>query len=500
MPPRCPTTGRLGLVKFLPVDQGMLTNRYEVVRPIGSGAMTTVLEARDRREGHRVALKVLVERLARDEAFLERLEREASAAAALSHPNIATVHAVGRDGRARFVVAELVDGSSVRDLLAVRGPLAPAGAARVGVEVCAALVAAHERGVTHGHLTLANVLLAIDGRVKVTDFRLAQAARPQASAPDPSADLRRLGRCLAAMLTGREPASGEPVRLGPGVPAELVTIVARAAGDPDSGYRWAADLGRDLDRFRAAIRPGATATVQLHPPTGQPTAEMQPAAPARQRTAPEMRPPAPAGQNGPPVVVAAASSQTAQLVPSSAAGVPGHRATSAVGQPRTRRVRRLAVAAGLAGAGLVVVGVAAAVGLLGREPTGPVTSPALAPATTAVLSTTTSQPATSRAPGTTGRPTTTLDATVPPAATSPRTTTGKTAGPAQRVVPDVVGLHRGQAADVLAQAQLGVQVVLVTVFDSGQVKRVVAQQPSAGQVVPARSEVTLLVGTRRPTG
>jgi serine/threonine-protein kinase len=176
----------------------LLGNRYEVVRHIGIGAATRVLEAWDRREGRRVALKVLIQRLAGDEAFLERLEREARTAASLTHPNIAAVHAVGWDARTAFVVTELVDGSSLRDLLAVRGPLPPAGAARVAAEVCAALAAAHARGVTHGHLTSANILLAIDGQVKVTDFRLAQAARPSAAVSEPATDLRGLGRCLGA--------------------------------------------------------------------------------------------------------------------------------------------------------------------------------------------------------------------------------------------------------------------------------------------------------------
>jgi beta-lactam-binding protein with PASTA domain len=72
-------------------------------------------------------------------------------------------------------------------------------------------------------------------------------------------------------------------------------------------------------------------------------------------------------------------------------------------------------------------------------------------------------------------------------------------GPGQRIVPDVVGLHRQHAADVLAQAQLGTQMVPTQVSDSGQVQRVVAQQPSAGQVLPAGSDVTVLIGSRRPT-
>ena len=79
------------------------------------------------------------------------------------------------------------------------------------------------------------------------------------------------------------------------------------------------------------------------------------------------------------------------------------------------------------------------------------------------------------------------------------TTTGQVVGPGQRIVPNVVGLHRQWAADMLARAQLGIRIVPTQVSDSDKVKRVVAQQPSAGQVLPAGSQVTVLVGTRRPT-
>jgi hypothetical protein len=144
--------------------------------------------------------------------------------------------------------------------------------------------------------------------------------------------------------------------------------------------------------------------------------------------------------------------------------------------------------------------VVGAAGLLGRQPPGPATDQALAPASTASLATTTSQSTTSRAPATTPSPSTTRTATAsPPAPIRQTSTSGQVVGPGQRIVPDVVGLHRQQAADVLARAQLGTQMVPTQVSDSGQVQRVVAQQPPAGQVLPAGSAVTVLIGTRRPT-
>ena len=210
----CPT-GVVGFGRVPAMAPEVLGNRYEIGRLIGRSAMTRVLEAWDR-HGHRhVALKVLVDRLAADEAFLERLEREARTAASLSHRNIAAVQGVGADTCTRFVVTELVEGPSLPDMLADRRPLPPVGAARVAASVCAALAAAHASGVVHGHLTPANILLAVDGRVKVTDFRLAQAATPTAAGSDPATDLQGVGRCLVAMLTGREPPADAPIRLGP---------------------------------------------------------------------------------------------------------------------------------------------------------------------------------------------------------------------------------------------------------------------------------------------
>jgi eukaryotic-like serine/threonine-protein kinase len=447
----------------------VLGNRYEVGRFIGSGATSRVLEAWDRHEQRHVALKVPVDRLAADEAFLERLEREARTAASLSHPNIAAVLGVGWDSRSRFVVTELVDGPSLGDMLTDRGPLPPVGAARVAAKVCAALAAAHARGVAHGHLTLANVLLAIDGQVKVTDFRLAQAARPAAAGSGPAADLQGVGRCLAAMLTGQEPTADAPIGLDPEAPAALAAIVLRTAGDPQSAYRSAAELGQDLDRFLAGVHQAAVSPVQPGLASGH------------DRSA----------------VAALADPPAAQPVPRLAPTPPDRRIPFAARPPQGRQRRRLTLTAGLAGAGLVVIG---AVGLLGRQPPGPATNQAVAPPSTASLATTTSQSTTSRAPATTPSPSTTHTGTASPPLTIPQpTTTGQVVGPGQRIVPNLVGLHRQQAADVLARLQLGIRMVPMRVGDSDKVQRVVGQQPSAGQVVPAGSAVTVLVGTRRPT-
>jgi eukaryotic-like serine/threonine-protein kinase len=446
-------------------------DRYELVRLLGGGALTTVVEAWDRLARYRVALKVPVKPFADDEAFLDRMQRSVGNAAGIVHPNVAAVYGMERDGRGAFVVVELVDGSSLRDMLADRGPLPAAGAARVAAGVCAAVAAAHALGVVHGHLTPANILLTIDGQVKVTDFALAQAAQASAQPPGPAADLRALGRCLGAMLTGREPVDGEPVRLGAGVPAGLAAIASRMTGDAHDGetYHSAADAGRDLARFLAAVGADARGTAPPHTRSAHGA-----------RAAPDAR-----------------RSQRAGPVPAAAAGSAARPGSSA-GSPPGRRNRRLALVAGLVAAA-VLTGVVAALGL-GREQGTPASGQAAAPPPTEVLASTTGRPATSQAPATTVRSRTRPSTTELPTAGRQATTTAAPAGPDQRVVPSVVGLHREQAADVLARVQLEVQVLRVPVQESGQVQRVIAQRPEAGQLAPAGSEVTLLVGSKRPTG
>lgn len=483
------------------MDLSALGDRYQLVRTIGRGTITIVLEAWDRPGSRRVALKVPIRPFAGDEAFLDRLEREVRAVAGFAHANVAAVRGIQRHGQAALVAAELVDGSNLGDMLAARGPLPPAGAARVAAGVCAAVAAAHAQGITHGHLVPTNVLLAIDGRVKVTDFRLAQAGFTSGGTADPAADLRALGRCLAAMLTGQEPAGAEPAGLGPTVPPELAAIVARAATDRHdaSAYRSAAELGRDLARFLAATGAAGGARRDLTP------------APAA--------PPAPAARSSP----------ISGREPALAAGSPDHPASAPPDRPATRlpdrpaawapvrpaaeqsdatpggtpgrtRRRRRALWATLVAAGLVAGGALAAVALPDRKPGGPTAGNATAPPPTVVLATTTGPRANDRAASTTAPATTRPPTTAATAAATTATTAGREAGPGRRIVPDVVGLHRAQAAEVLARAQLGMVIQDVPVPESGKAQRVVAQEPPAGEVVPARSKVLVLVATRRPTG
>lgn len=192
------------------MEPKVLSGRYEMIRPIGSGGMGTVWRARDRSLGREVAVKLLHEGLASDTAFAERFRREARSAAGLAHPNIVTVYDSGEDAtggpaageRIPFIVMELVEGTSLRARLQ-DGPLSVREAVRLARAVLSALGHAHGRGLVHRDMKPGNVLLA-GGDVKVVDFGIAKAA-------DESSDLTRTGALLGtAAFLSPEQASGHP--------------------------------------------------------------------------------------------------------------------------------------------------------------------------------------------------------------------------------------------------------------------------------------------------
>lgn len=158
-----------------PMVGRLLDGRYAVDSFIAHGGMASVYLATDTRLERRVAVKVLHAHLAGERETLARFQREARAAARLSHPNVVAVYDQGTDGDRPFLVMEYVPGATLRQVLRDRGTLSPGEAVTVMDHVLAALAVAHNAGLVHRDIKPENVLITTDGRVKVADFGLARA-------------------------------------------------------------------------------------------------------------------------------------------------------------------------------------------------------------------------------------------------------------------------------------------------------------------------------------
>jgi serine/threonine protein kinase len=253
----------------------LLAERYELSEQVASGGMTSVWRGHDRVLGRDVVVKVLHPELAADPSFRARFHEEAVNAARLTHPNIVALYDTGEQGTVAYIVMELVNGPTLREAIGRHGPLPPSRAARLSLEVAAALDYAHQAGVCHGSLKPGNILLADDGTVKVADFSIARAATEddpgrtgevlgvdgylapevvRGDDADGRADVYGLGACLYEMLTARapgvDPSSTIPPRaLRAGVPRDLDTIVRQAmATDPDDRFQTVQAMAAALSR------------------------------------------------------------------------------------------------------------------------------------------------------------------------------------------------------------------------------------------------------------
>jgi len=157
------------------LPSGEKLGSYEILALLGAGGFGEVYRAKDLKLGREVALKVLRGELSRDPERLRRFEREARAASALNHPNIITVHDVGSVDSTPFMVMELVDGQTLREVLS-RGPLAPEELLRIAGQMADGLAKAHGAGIVHRDLKPENVMVSVDGWVKILDFGLAKLA------------------------------------------------------------------------------------------------------------------------------------------------------------------------------------------------------------------------------------------------------------------------------------------------------------------------------------
>ncbi len=300
------------------LSNGSKLGPYEIVAPLGVGGMGEVYRAKDPRLGREVALKVLPDSFAEDADRLRRFEQEARAASSLNHPNIVTIHEIGSAAGATYLAMELVDGVSLRELLA-SGPMPPKRMLDVAVQIAEALAKAHGAGIVHRDLKPENVMVSRDGYVKLLDFGLAKlfvapggdetaapTAAPQHTLPgsvmgtvgymspeqasgrpvDFRSDQFALGSILYEMATGKrafqrptgaqtmaaiiqdEP---EPVaQVSPKTAPPFRWIVERClAKDADERYASTRDLARDLKSVRehlGEVTTSASGTVAVVEP------------------------------------------------------------------------------------------------------------------------------------------------------------------------------------------------------------------------------------------
>jgi Tol biopolymer transport system component/predicted Ser/Thr protein kinase len=288
---------------------GRVLAHYKIVSSLGKGGMGEVYVAEDTKLGRRVALKMLPEEMATDPERRARFEREARAVAALSHPNIVTVHSVDEADGVHFITMELIEGKTLAKILPKNG-FALSELLEIAIPLADAVSSAHRTGITHRDLKPDNIMIDGEGRLRVLDFGLAKLHDPaggeeglteaptatleteegkilgtvtymspeqaEGKAVDPRSDVFSLGTILYEMATGERPFQGDTsmstigailkdqptsvTELNPLLPRHLGRIIRRClAKDPDRRYQTALDLRNELEELKAEIDSGELA-------------------------------------------------------------------------------------------------------------------------------------------------------------------------------------------------------------------------------------------------
>ena len=263
----------------------MLQDRYEILEKIGSGGMSEVYKAKCHKLNRLVAIKVLKSEFTSDATFVSKFKMEAQAAAGLSHPNIVNIYDVVDEGDIHFIVMELVEGITLKSYITKKGHLDVKEAIGIAIQVASGIEAAHEQHIIHRDIKPQNMLISMDGKVKVADFGIARAVSSQTmnaatvvgsvhyispeqargGYSDERSDLYSLGITMFEMVTGHVPFEGDntvtvalahleepmpdPRTLNPDVSPSLARIILKCTEKrPERRYPSAAAVISDLRR------------------------------------------------------------------------------------------------------------------------------------------------------------------------------------------------------------------------------------------------------------
>lgn len=262
----------------------VIGNRYEILEKIGEGGMATVYKARCNILKRYVAVKVLREEYTTDEEFIKRFNTEAQAAASLTHPNIVSIFDVGHEDNVYYIVMELVQGKTLKEIINEDGVLPWKWSINIAIQVASALETAHKNNIVHRDIKPHNIIITEDGIAKVTDFGIAKAVsnstitafgttigsvhyfspeHARGGYTDAKSDIYSLGVVMYEMLTGRVPFDAdtpvsialkhmqekpvEPIKLNPSIPLAINKIIMKAMEkEPSLRYQSATEMLKDL--------------------------------------------------------------------------------------------------------------------------------------------------------------------------------------------------------------------------------------------------------------
>ncbi len=263
----------------------LLGNRYEMVEKIGNGGMATVYKAIDKVLKRNVAVKILRDEFTTDEEFIKRFEVEAQSAARLTHPNIVSIYDVGVEGNLYYIVMELIQGKTLKEIIIEeRGPLPWKWSVNVAIQIASALEMAHRNNIIHRDIKPHNIIITEDGIAKVTDFGIAKAVsnstitafgttigsvhyfspeHARGGYTDAKSDLYSLGVVMYEMMTGKVPFDAdtpvsvalkhmqeepeEPIEVNPNIPTAVNKIIMKAMQkDTTLRYQSATEMLVDL--------------------------------------------------------------------------------------------------------------------------------------------------------------------------------------------------------------------------------------------------------------